>query len=436
MRPSKLALVFFASGGVLAVGAAAVDPQIWMWWLAFLVVFVVLLFADTVFSPRLASLELKLELPARLQVMHEHEVALSIIRTGPISFSLLVALDVSENIQAIPNMGPMVMQKGENRLELVLKPLRRGLAEVEAIWLSAKGPLGLVRIRHKKELHISRQVDPHLSEISRDAARLVSSRSLQSGARVERHRGDGTEFDQLREYVPGFDIRTMDWKASARNAKLLCREYRAERNREVIIAVDSGRLMSEQIDGSPKLDHAIHSALVLAYISLRVGDRVGFASFDQRLNQYVVPVRGQDAFGALSSIAAKTDYSASETNFTLSLMELARRHMRRALVVVLTDFVDTIAAELMLENLQRLASRHLVVFVAFRDPRLGQVANQAPGKMLDVYRSVVAHGLLQDRQVVIERLRRMGIMCVDASPSMVSASLVDKYLSAKRREAF
>ncbi len=436
MRPTRLAVILFASGGALAVGAAAVNVQIWLWWLAFLTVFVVLLFADAVFSPRLSSLAVRLELPKRLQVMHEHEVRLVVERTGPLRFSLRIAVDVSADLEQVPAMGPVPMARGENSLKFVLKPLRRGTVEVEAVWFGAKGPLGLVNIKRRILLGITRQVDPHLSAISRDAARLVSSRSLQSGTRIERYRGDGTEFDQLREYVPGFDIRTMDWKASARNAKLLCREYRAEGDREVILAVDSGRLMSEPIDDSPKLDHAIHSALVLAYISLRVGDRVGFASFDQRLNQYVVPVRGQDAFGAISRVAARTDYSANETNFTLSLMELARRHMRRALVVVLTDFVDTIAAELMLENLQRLAARHLVLFVAFRDPTLGEVANRLPEHMLDLHRSVVAQGLIQDRQVVIEKLRRMGIMCVDATPKTVSASLIDKYLSAKRREAF
>lgn len=418
------------------MAAAAVNVQIWLWWLAFLVVFLFLFFADAIFSPRLGSLAVRLDLPSRLQVMHEHEVFLIVTRTGPIPFSMRAAVDVSDNAEEVRHLSPHPMARGENRLKFILKPLRRGIVEVEAVWLGARSPMGLVDIRRKVVMGISRRVDPHLSAVSREAARLVSSKSLQSGTRIERHRGDGTEFDQMREYVPGFDIRTIDWKASARNAKLLCREYRAERNREIILAVDSGRLMSEQINQSPKLDHAIHSALVLAYVSLRVGDRVGFASFDHRLNQYVVPVRGQDAFGALSREAARTEYSSNETNFTLSLMELARRHMRRALVVVLTDFVDTIAAELMLENLERLAARHLVVFVAFRDPTLGQVANRMPEQMLDLHRSVVAQGLLHDRQVVIEKLRRMGIMCVDAVPEMVSARLIDKYLSAKRREAF
>ncbi len=436
MRPTRLAVVFFASGGALAVAAAAVNEVIWTWWLAFVVVFVALLFADTVFSPRLSSLALHLDIPARLQLMHEHEVTLVVARAGRIPFLLKVVVDVSDVLEPVPPLPPHSLTKGENMLRFVLKPLRRGMVEVESIWLAAKGPLGLVRVKRKVSMGVVRRVDPHLSVISRDAARLVSSKSLQAGARIERYRGDGTEFDQLREYVPGFDIRTIDWKASARNAKLLCRQYRAERNREVILAVDSGRLMSETIHDSPKLDHAIHSALVLAYISLRVGDRVGFASFDQRLNQYMVPVRGQGAFGAVSRVAARTDYSSHETNFTLSLMELARRHVRRALVVVLTDFVDTIAAELMLENLERLATKHLVVFVAFKDPALDEVARRDPKQMLDLHRSVVAQGLLQDRQVVIERLRRMGILCIDAAPGKVSARLIDKYLLAKRREAF
>jgi uncharacterized protein (DUF58 family) len=280
------------------------------------------------------------------------------------------------------------------------------------------------------------EVHPNLAAVSRSAIQLFSTRSLQFGARVERFRGDGTEFDHLREYVPGFDIRTVDWKASARHGKLFCREFRAERNRQIVIAVDSGRLMSEPLMDAPRVDHAIQAGLTLAYVSLHVGDWVGLVSFDDKLRHYCAPVKGPGAFGRLGQVASRIDYSSRETNFTLSLMQLMQQQTRRALVVVMTDFVDTITAELMVENLARIAQRHLVLFLALKDVMLEQVSAADPEHLLDLHRSVVAFQLLKDREMVIRRLERLGIHCIDARPDEVSSRLIDHYLQLKRKEAF
>ncbi len=202
------------------------------------------------------------------------------------------------------------------------------------------------------------------------------------------------------------------------------------------IAVDAGRLMGEPIEGIPKVDHAIHAGLLLAFVSLQVGDKVGLAAFDDRLRHYCAPLSGSEAFGKLSRMATEFDYSHQETNFTLGLMEIARYQVRRSLVVVLTDFVDTITAELMVENLARLAQNHLVVFVALQDTRLGREARRRPERLLDLHRAVVAHRLLREREMVIRKLQRMGIVCVDSPPSEISTRLVARYLEIKRREAF
>jgi uncharacterized protein (DUF58 family) len=140
------------------------------------------------------------------------------------------------------------------------------------------------------------------------------------------------------------------------------------------------------------------------------------------------------AFEALNRFAAGIDYSELETNYTLGITSLAQRLSRRSLVVVLTDFVDTVTAELMVENLDRLARRHVVVFVALQDPELAAAAAGAPDALLDLNRAVVAAGLLRDREVVLRRLRRLGIHPIDAAPSEVSPRLINAYLDVKRRE--
>jgi uncharacterized protein (DUF58 family) len=227
----------------------------------------------------------------------------------------------------------------------------------------------------------------------------------------------------------------MDWKSSARHRKLLVQNFRAERNHQVVLAVDTGHLMAEPLEGVPRLDHAINSALLLAYFGLRTGDRVGLYGFDAEVRSWTEPQGGLAAFHRLQAASTALEYGAAETNFTLGLAELSARLRRRSLVIVLTDFVDVVSAELMIENLDRLGRRHLVVFVTLRDPGLARVAAAPPATSLSLYRAVVAADLERERELVLRRLRRLGIATIDAAPAEVSLQLLNRYLDIKRREA-
>jgi uncharacterized protein (DUF58 family) len=202
----------------------------------------------------------------------------------------------------------------------------------------------------------------------------------------------------------------------------------------VVLALDTGRLMREPLGALPRLDHAIHAALLLAYVALRTGDRVGMLAFDERPRAFVEPEGGIGAFARLRAAATGLEYSTVETNFSLALTELHARLERRSLVVVLTDFADAVTAELMVESLERLRRRHLVVFAALRDPALDAVADAEPRTSIDLHRAVVAADLLRDREAVLKRLRRRGVLTVDARPDEVSTSLLNRYLDVRRRE--
>ena len=436
VHPTKTAVMAFFAGGALAVIAVLAEGALWTYWLAFLSLFAFLLGADFILRPRLMRLEVKLKLPNPLYIDHVLEGELIVINPRSRTVRVRLKVDTSKNLEEIPEMRGLRLGPGETKVPLKLCARRRGRVEVEVAWLCARGPLGLMSFTRYVGLNRRVKVYPNIHAVSKNAMRFFSTRNLQHGVRVERHRGDGSEFDHLREYVPGFDIRTIDWKVSARHAKLVCRHMRAERNRQVIMAIDSGRLMNEPLEGTPRLDHAITAALTLAFVSLHVGDWVGLVSFDDGLRQYCAPVKGRGGISRLNETASRIAYSTRETNFTLGLMELSRRQTRRALVVVMTDFVDTITAELMMENLLRIARQHRVLFVSLRDPMIQGEAREVPKSLLHLNRSMVAHNLLRDREMVLRRLRRRGIHCIDARPDQVSAELVDQYLEFKRREFF
>ncbi|MCK5749883.1 MAG: DUF58 domain-containing protein, partial [Oricola sp.] len=247
-------------------------------------------------------------------------------------------------------------------------------------------------------------------------------------------RGEGAEFDALREFQAGMDYRAIDWKQSARHRELLTREFRNERNHSIVFAVDSGRLMSEAVeDDLSRLDHALNAALLMAFVSLRFGDRVGFFAFDSRPRLKTGAASGQHAFALLQKMTARIEYSTEETNYTLGLTELAAHLERRSLVIMFTDFADSTGAELMLANVAPLMKRHLVVFVAFRDAELERLINHEPENADDVTRAVIADSLQRERDLVISKLQRMGALIVDAPSDEIGAGLINQYLKVKKR---
>jgi uncharacterized protein (DUF58 family) len=253
------------------------------------------------------------------------------------------------------------------------------------------------------------------------------------GNKVQQSKGEGSEFEALRDYAPGLDSRFIDWKHSARHRKLLCKEFRVERNHQIVLAFDTGYLMVEPVDGLPRLDHAINAGLLLAWISLQAGDLVGLFGFDEVLRQYQQPRRGVSSFSRLQRATASFDYYHTETNFTLGLAELSARLKRRALVILFTDFIDTVTAELLVEATARVARRHVVVFVTLRDAVLHGIADAPPNRFEDVAKAVIAYDFLRERNTVFERLARLGVHCLDVPTRSLPVNLINRYLLIKQR---
>ncbi|PIE18780.1 MAG: hypothetical protein CSA66_03925 [Proteobacteria bacterium] len=432
MYPSRRTIVFVAAGVALATLPVLVAPGLWVVWLFFWTLLLLLLAVDGVLVPRGADISHEVTLPDTLFMGEERALDLSLsVRGRPVVAQ--VKLDLSETLAQVP-IQRAALDDAPTRLRFALAPLRRGAATVEAVWLRYAGPFGLIERTVRVPLDAPLDAVPNIRGVRRLALEFFSPKEFRMGLRIEQYAGDGSEFDSLREFMPGLDHRAIDWKASARHTQLLVRKFRAERNRQVVIAVDAGRLMAEPLAGLPRLDHAIHAGLLLAYFSVRAGDRVGLYSFAERPKGFAEPRAGMPAFRAMLKLSGGISYADGETNYTLGLTDLMGRLTRRSLVVVLTDFVDTITAELMVDNVQRLAKRHLVVFVSLRDPLLDDISAAEPRHLLALERAVVAESFLRERELVIKRLRNSGAYCIDTTPDQMGVQLVNRYLEIKRRE--
>jgi len=433
MRPTRRSLWIVSGTTAVAVlpsiGLPGAWPLVPICWVLILVFHA----ADALISPRRRALRWEADLPDTLHIGSPDRARVRVSLPARKPLPLRAALDLSEGLEPQPVVLGRASRKPAE-LAWSLVPSRRGTVRVETAWIRYASPLGLwswqVRVALDREIPVL----PNLPLVKSTALRFFSDRELRAGLKIERYRGDGTEFESLKEFLSGDDHRTIDWKASARHRKLLCRQFRAERNHQVVLAIDTGHLMCEPLDGIPKLDHALNAALLLAYVCLTSGDRVGLYSFDAAVGPGLDPVGGVAAMRSLIHATSEFKYSRNETNFTLGLSTLAHRLRRRSLIILLTDFVDTVTAELMMENLERIGRRHLVVFVSIRDPMLGRVAAASPRTPRELGRAVIAGTLLRDRDVVHRRLRRMGVRPLDVEPRRIGPGLINQYLDIKRRE--
>jgi len=432
--PTARAIGLAAIGAPLALILGVIAPRLWLLGPAWLALVFALVLFDALLGADRRRAELTLTAPGALAAGVDGEALLQLAFAGggaPRRAQLALATNV--RIDATPARTTATVAERIARARFVLKPLRRGMGVVEQLWARWQGPFGLVWKQKIEPIARELPITPNIQGVKDEAIRLFSRNALY-GARIQRDLGEGSEFHALNEFRSGMDRRTIDWKQSARHATLLAKEFRAERNHPIILALDTGRLMCEPLAGLPRIDHALNAALILAYVSLKAGDRAGLFAFDARPVLSTGALSGASAFAHLQRLAAALDYSTEETNYTLGLTQLSGQLSRRTLVVVFTDFADTTSAELMLDNVARLLSQHLVIFVVMRDDELEDLVRQRPATADDVSRAVVASALLRERDLVVARLRRLGVQVVEAPADRIGPALIDRYLDLKRRD--
>ena len=417
-----------ASGAPLALLIGVMFPSVWVVTLAWPILVIAAAMLDFVQALSRRDIEVQPDLPSTLYIGASDDVVflLGFKNNAAAPASLEARLETSELLKS-------EQISSDLGAGFRLTPLRRGNATVDALWLRWKGPFGLIWRQVRLVQGIEIAITPDVRSVSQEAMRMFSRDAL-FGQKAQLDRGAGSEFDALREFTTGMDKRTIDWKQSARHRQLIAKEYRNERNHPIHFVFDTGRLMSQPLDGVPRIDRAVNAALLMAYVSLKLGDRVGLFGFDEQPRLATGAISGANAFPLLQRQASKLEYTAMETNFTLGLTRLGAHLDRRSLIVIFTDFADTTSAELMLEHLNRLLKQHLVLFVAFQDEELESLLDAEPIEAEDITRAVVAAELLKERDIVLNRLSRMGAQILDTRANALNIELVNRYLGLKQQD--
>ncbi len=432
--PTPPAIVLMALGLPLALVLAVLAPGLWTVSAGWIAGVAALVYGDALLGARIRAAAVEVDAPALLHVGATDPVSATLsFASGPVPQSADLRLETGDRLAPMPTRRLRNFPRRAHTATFELTPLRRGTGSIVEAWARWRGPLGLAGKGIRMPLGLDIPITPNTRWVKEEAIRIYA-RDADFGIKSQIDRGDGSEFDALREFATGMDPRAIDWKHSARHRHLLAKEFRTERNHTIVFAFDTSRLMSEPLDGVAKLDRAINAALLLAYVSLRSGDKSMMFGFDARPGLATSQFTGTRAFPRLQMLASRLDYSTEEANYTLALSDLASRLNRRSLIILFTDFVDTISAELMLENVRRLTDRHLVLFATFEDAALQSLIDAPPLTAEDVGRAVIADGLLREREVVFRRLQRLGAQVIETRPERFGSELVSRYVQIKQRE--
>ena len=341
--------------------------------------------------------------------------------------------------RAEPPTHPVDIGAGQAaRVDTCLRPVRRGDQQSAAVTARSIGPLGLAGRQKSRPVPGQVRVLPPFLSRKHLPSRLARLREI-DGLLPTLTRGQGTEFDSLREYVDGDDVRSIDWRATARRADVVVRTWRPERDRRVVIVLDTGRTAAGRVGvdptagdpgGWPRLDWSMDAALLLAALACRAGDNVDFLAHDRVTRAGVFGASRTDLLARLVDAMAPLKPTLVESDSTAMVSAIIRRTRRRALIVLMTDLNASALDEGLLPVLPRLSAKHRVIVAAVADPRVEELA-AGRADAAAVYDAAAAERSRNERGAIAARLRRSGVEVIDAPPTELAPALADRYLAMK-----
>ena len=388
--------------------------------------------------------------PAELRITREHEPRLSIGERNAVrvrvdwraaaSGSAPHARTLAVRDEAppeIPNDGTVfsgtLQPGGVWETTYHLHPRRRGAYTFGALNVRLASPLGLLLRQIRVPIDLPAHVYPNIIALRRYDLLTRRGQRAELGMRRTRRIGEGTEFERLREYQPDDDFRRINWKATARRGVPMTIEHEIERSQHLMLAIDAGRLMGTPAGDLQKGDHAINAALLLAWVSQQLGDKVGLLVFTDRVEHYIAPNRGQRHFRHLLETLYRIEMQPVESDPVRALQELAHRQQRRSLIVTFTDIAESIEPGALIGALTMLRRRHLPLCVLVANPDTERMAHHTPDSLQATYEKVIATRLLDERRAITDAFERRGTLVLDVPAENLSGALVNRYLEIKAR---
>jgi uncharacterized protein (DUF58 family) len=414
---------------LLGVLPVVVAPSPWTV-LGVVLVLLAVVAVDVALAAPVSSLRLSRDGAQSVRLGEPAEVRLAVVNRGRRRARGVLRDAWVPSAGAGPRTHDLDVPAGERRvLTTTLRPTRRGDRGPDRVTVRTLGPLGVAARQGRHEVPWRLRVQPPFTSRRFLPERLSRLRRL-DGAIAVRARGQGTEFDALREYVPGDDVRSIDWRGTARRSEVVVRTWRPERDRSVLLVLDTSRTSAGRVGDVPRLDAALDAALLLTALAARAGDRVDLLAFDRQPRAAVEAVGREDVLPRVVDAVAGLEPALVEADGRRMVAEVLRRTRRRSLVVLFTTLDAAPLEEGLLPVLGSLTARHTVLLASVADTRVEQLA-AGGGSAEDVYAAAAAERTRGERRRTAALLRRRGVEVVEAPPETFAPAVSDAYLALK-----
>jgi uncharacterized protein (DUF58 family) len=382
--------------------------------------------------------------PRQLTVRREWRSPLSIRVASPFSLSVGNPTGVDLQVKIIDDLPPSawheskvasltVPARSTQSILLNYTPARRGDRTTGKTFLRYQSVFRMAERWAVADLRQPVRVYPNFEHARKHAVYLARSRQIELQMRMMRLRGLGSDFESLREYREGDELRNICWTAAARRGKLVSKTFQVERSQAVWIVLDCGRLMRARTDGYSKLDRAVDAALCLAQLALYSGDRVGLLAYGRAVNQRIPPGRGAIQMRHIVEQLAVIEEEVPEADHVRAAATLLTMQKHRGLIIWISDLAESAMTPEVIEAAGQMLSRHLLLFTIIAQPELKQHARHSPSSARDMYEVVAAQEMVYRRELLLGRLRERGALCMEVEPARISAAILNQYLSVKER---
>lgn len=399
------------------------------------ILLILLALTDWLISRLPEDLKIEREFGGRFAIGDETEVRLKVTNQTPHDFTLQLKDEFPPTMQISGSREGLLKVDSHTSASLIyeMRPPKRGRFEFGKIGVRYLSRLKLVWCQTEIVEKQAIKVYPNMQKAREVELAALGAQSLIATQRRSVRRGEGRDFESMRDYVRGDELRHLSWTATARRGKLVTRQYQIERDQTILVALDAGRLMTGRIENESKFDSAVQATLALMSAAMRGGDNIGITVFGRRIKRFLPPKRGVEQLDAALEMLYDIEPEMIEPSYSRAFEFISANLKKRAFIVILTDLVDEEGSKELLNSLKLLRPRHLPAVVTIGDRDLRQSVQHAPDSVRELFTQSVAEEILHQRETALRKIETLGGLALDVTTRTLAPSLLQTYLRVKER---
>lgn len=326
-----------------------------------------------------------------------------------------------------------LLPKSEISLKYNLEPKERGEYRFGNLNIYVKSPIGFISRRFRFQKNAILPSYPSFLRLRELELVALKNEHLLGGIKKTRKLGNTTDFEQIRDYVQGDDIRNINWKATSKSNKMMVNQYQDEKAQRIVMVIDKGRTMKMPFNGLSLLDYSINATMALSYIILKKGDRAGMMTFSKKMENRVVPDNKPGQLRKISEALYNVQTNFFESDYNRLYQDLKHSINQRSLILLFTNFETLDALKRHLNYLRGIAKNHLLVVIFFRNSEIDKLLKTNPENIQQIYDEIIAEKLEFEKKLIIQELKKYGIFSLYTLPENLSIDVINKYLEIKAR---